>query len=141
MPVALEYLKYLSTNRYSAEEINKEFYKYASSFNISSDSRSTSVQLNGLNSNLAKSIELLEHLLTDCQPDQNKLEDFINDYIRNRENSWLSLFGEIITGILFDKACWISFLKSKKTGFTGSVFMSVSCLTKSDCAFLLTSTS
>ena len=98
LPVALEYLKYLSTNRYSAEEINKEFYKYASSFNISSDSRSTSVQLNGLNSNLAKSIELLEHLLTDCQPDQNKLEDFINDYIRNRENDKLEKF-KIMAGL------------------------------------------
>ncbi len=98
LPIALEYLKYLGTNRYSAEEINKEFYKYATTFNIKSEQRSTYIQLNGLNGNLAKSVELLEHFLTDCQPDQQKLIAFINDYITNRENDKLQKY-KILTGL------------------------------------------
>ncbi len=89
LPIALAYLKYLGTNRYTNEEINKEFYKYASDFSTRCDEHSTYIQLNGLNNNLSKSIELLEHLLANCQSDQKKLNDFISDFIKKREDDKL----------------------------------------------------
>ena len=99
LPLALEYLKYLGTNRYTAEEINKEFYKVASSFSTHCDQRTTYIQVDGLNKNLSKSIELLEHLLANCQPDQNKLDAFINDYIKTRENDKLAKYN-ILNGLV-----------------------------------------
>ena len=99
LPLALEYLKYLGTNRYTAEEINKEFYKVASSFSTHCDQRTTYIQVDGLNKNLSKSIELLEHLLANCQPDQNKLDAFINDYIKTRENDKLVKYN-ILNGLV-----------------------------------------
>lgn len=86
LPIALEYLKYLGTDRFSSEEINKEFYKLATDFSTFCGQRSTYIQMEGLNNNFTKSIELLENLLANCQPDQNKLVAFINDYIQSREN-------------------------------------------------------
>jgi predicted Zn-dependent peptidase len=86
LPIALEYLKYLGTDRYSSEEINKEFYKLATNFTTNSGQRSTYIQIDGLNDNFIKSLDLIENLLLNCQPDQNKLVAFINDYIQSRNN-------------------------------------------------------
>lgn len=89
LPIALEYLKYLGTNIYSAEEVNKEFYKLATEFSISCEQRSTTISISGLNANLTKSLDLLGNIISNCQPDQNKLIAFINDYIKSRENDKL----------------------------------------------------
>ena len=98
LPVALEYLKYLNTDRYTSEEINKEFYKLATDFSTQSDSRTTTIQINGLNKNFVKSVELLEYLFLNCLPDQNKLNAFINDYIQARNNDKLEK-NKILNGL------------------------------------------
>lgn len=98
LPIALEYLKYLGTDRYSSEDVNKEFYKLATDLSTHCEQRSTYIQLNGLNNNFSKSVDLLENLLANCQPDQNKLVAFINDYIKTRANNKLEKF-RILNGL------------------------------------------
>lgn len=89
LPIALEYLKFVGTNKYSAEQISKEFYKLAADFSVNVSERNSYIQLNGLQDNFGKSTELLEHLLANGKTDQITFDEFINDFIKNRDNDKL----------------------------------------------------
>lgn len=100
LPLALEYIKYLGTDRYSSEDFNKELYKLASDFSTYCDQRTAYIELSGLDKNFNKSIELLGNLITNCQPDQNKLKAFIQDYLKTRENNKLDK-RKILNGLTY----------------------------------------
>ncbi|MFP8892930.1 M16 family metallopeptidase [Chryseobacterium sp. EZn1] len=76
LPLAAEYLQYLGTKDKSSEIISKEFYKLASSFNVSAGNEETYVSLEGLNENFDKTISLFEDLIKNCQADQAALDAY-----------------------------------------------------------------
>ncbi|UKB85856.1 insulinase family protein [Chryseobacterium sp. MEBOG06] len=76
LPLAAEYLQYLGTKDKSSEAISKEFYKLASSFNVSAGNEETYVTLEGLNENFDQTIALFEHLIKNCQIDQKALDAY-----------------------------------------------------------------
>ncbi|MFZ4928196.1 M16 family metallopeptidase [Chryseobacterium sp. Mn2064] len=76
LPLAAEYLQYLGTKDKSSETISKEFYKLASSFNVSAGNEETYVSLEGLNENFDKTISLFEDLIKNCQADQKALDAY-----------------------------------------------------------------
>ncbi|PWN71183.1 peptidase M16 [Chryseobacterium phosphatilyticum] len=76
LPLAAEYLQYLGTKSKSSEAISKEFYKLASSFNVSAGNEETYVTLEGLNENFDKTISLFEDLIKNCQADQTALDAY-----------------------------------------------------------------
>ncbi|MFN8282429.1 MAG: insulinase family protein [Chitinophagales bacterium] len=98
LPLALDYLKFVGTDKYSAEQISMEFYKLAADFSVNVDERNAFIQLNGLQNNFDKSVELLEHLLATAKPDQTTFGEFINDVIKNRDNSKLEKYN-ILEGL------------------------------------------
>jgi predicted Zn-dependent peptidase len=71
--MAANYLQFLGTGNKSAEEISKEFYKLACSFNISAGQEFTTISLEGLQENFAQATTLLEDLLKNCKPDEEAL--------------------------------------------------------------------
>ncbi len=73
MAVAAQYLQFLGTDKMSAEEISREFYKLACSFSIKADNEYTTVSLEGLQENFDKAAMLLEDLLTNCKTDEEAL--------------------------------------------------------------------
>lgn len=76
LPLAAEYLQYLGTNDKSSETISREFYKLASSFNVSAGNEETYVSIEGLNENFDKSIALFEDLIRNCKADQAALDAY-----------------------------------------------------------------
>nr|WP_315027744.1 insulinase family protein [uncultured Chryseobacterium sp.] len=76
LPLAAEYLQYLGTGDKSSETISKEFYKLASSFNVSAGNEETYVSLEGLNENFDKTITLFENLIKNCKADQTALDAY-----------------------------------------------------------------
>lgn len=76
LPLAAEYLQYLGTNDKSSESISREFYKLASSFNVSAGNEETSVSIEGLNENFDKSVALFEDLIRNCKADQAALDAY-----------------------------------------------------------------
>jgi len=76
LPLAAEYLQYLGTKNKSSETISKEFYKLASSFNVSAGNEETYVSLEGLNENFAQTASLFEDLIKNCQADQEALDAY-----------------------------------------------------------------
>lgn len=100
LSMAVSYLEYLGTEEYSPAEIKQEFYKLGSRFNVSSGDERTYVYLSGLEENFDKSLELFEHLLAECEPNEEALENLKRDIIRQRNNDkfnkrnifWTALF-------------------------------------------------
>ncbi|AZA76288.1 insulinase family protein [Chryseobacterium sp. G0186] len=76
LPLAAEYLQYLGTNNKSSETISREFYKLASSFNVSAGNEETYVSLEGLNENFDKTTALFEDLIKNCKADQAALDAY-----------------------------------------------------------------
>lgn len=88
--LAMQYLNYLGTSKFSPAQLKEEFYKLASSFNVKVTDELTSVSLSGLNENFDKSIKLLEELFSDPAENKEALENLIADILTQRENAKLS---------------------------------------------------
>ncbi|RYF91875.1 MAG: insulinase family protein [Chitinophagaceae bacterium] len=68
LAVAAQYLSFLGTKDKTAEEITKEFYKIACSFNVSVSEEYTTVLIEGLQENFTQAVALFENLLANCEP-------------------------------------------------------------------------
>ncbi|MBX7150162.1 insulinase family protein [bacterium] len=94
---AIDLLQYLGTDKYSAEQIRKEFYKLGCSFGVSAGADQSFVFLNGLEESFDDGLKLFEHLLKNAKPDQEALNLLVQGEIKKRTDAKLSksniLFG------------------------------------------------
>jgi predicted Zn-dependent peptidase len=88
--IALDYLKYLGTSKYTPNQIQEEFYKLGCTFNVSSNNDELWVSLSGLNENMVKGVELFEHLLSDAKPAEAPYKNLVQDVIKRRSDDKLS---------------------------------------------------
>ena len=84
--LAAGYLEYLGTDKYSAEDLKKEFYKLGVSYYVSAGAETTYVGLNGLKENLPKGLELLEHLWSNAVPDQEAYDKYVESIVKDRKD-------------------------------------------------------
>lgn len=89
-PIAMEYLQYLGTDKYSADDISKKFYTLACDFGVNAGMDESSVYLNGLQDNYDNGVELFEHLLSHCKPDQDALKNMIDGIKKKRSDNKLN---------------------------------------------------
>ncbi|MBC7553120.1 MAG: insulinase family protein [Taibaiella sp.] len=73
LAIAAQYLQFLGTEKMSAEDISKEFYKLACSFNINATGEYTTVNIEGLQENFEKATALFENLIENCVADEQAL--------------------------------------------------------------------
>ena len=73
LAIAAQYLQFLGTEKMTSEEISKEFYKMACSFNVRADNEFTTVNIEGLQENFGKAITLFEYLVNNCKADDAAL--------------------------------------------------------------------
>ncbi len=73
MPLAADYTEFLGTDKKSAEQISKEFYKIASSFRISVGEEYTTVTIEGLQENFEAAVKLYEDLVLNVKADNEAL--------------------------------------------------------------------
>lgn len=90
LPYAAQYLTFLSTDKYSAEEISKAFYNLACNYNLNVGTEITTVSLTGLQENFDKAVVLLEDVLANCKPNEKALEDLKGRLLKSRENAKLN---------------------------------------------------
>lgn len=86
LPVALSYLEYLGTSKYSASEITKAFYNIAASFSVSSADEESFVNISGVQEHFTKAVQLFEELLGNCQPNETALASLKADLLKSRIN-------------------------------------------------------
>lgn len=84
LPLALGYLKYLGTEKHSAEEMAKNFYDIACEYSFGSTDRQTYINISGLNENFDKAFELIEDLFTNPKVDKEKFAEYMNIVRKNR---------------------------------------------------------
>lgn len=85
--LAISYLPYLGTGRYSPEELKQEFYRLGLSFSVSSSRDRIYVTLAGLDERFAEGVKLLEHVMKDVRPDQKVYDELVVDILQKRENA------------------------------------------------------
>ncbi len=83
--LATQVLEYLGTDKLSAEDLKKEFFKLG----ITNDFRVTSdqliISLSGLEENMPKGIELLKNRMQNAKPDQKIYLENVNTILESRE--------------------------------------------------------
>ena len=88
--VALDYLKYLGTSKYTPNQIQEEFYKIGCTFNVSASEDELWVSLSGLSENMVKGIVLFEHLLSDAKAETEPYNSLVSDIRKRRADDKLS---------------------------------------------------
>ncbi|GAC1442731.1 MAG: insulinase family protein [Sediminibacterium sp.] len=90
LSLALQYLQFIGTGKHTAEQISKEFYNLACSFNATAGTDATSISLTGLQENFDKAVGLFEQLVRNCRADDVALEGLKNRLLRSRANNKLN---------------------------------------------------
>lgn len=85
--LAAGYLEYLGTDKYTAEQLKTEFYKFGLSFSVTASRDRVQIVLSGLEENLDKGIALLEHLLANVKPNQEVYNTMVDDILQSRLNA------------------------------------------------------
>ncbi len=90
LALALQYLQFLGTDKYTAEDISKQFYNLACSFTTNAGAEETTITISGLQENFDKAVTLFETLLKDCKADEAALEGLKNRIEKARANNKLN---------------------------------------------------
>jgi predicted Zn-dependent peptidase len=90
LPLAVQYLQFLNTDKYTAEQISKEFYNLACSYNIAPGTEESAVSITGLQENMDKAASLFEYVIKNCKEDNAALEGLKNRLAKSRANSKLN---------------------------------------------------
>ena len=97
--LAAQYLQFLSTDKMSAEEITKAFYKIACSFNVSASTEFTTVSIEGLQENFNEAVKLFEDVLKNCKADETALKSLKARISKSRTDAKANK-GAIMSGLV-----------------------------------------
>ena len=97
---AIGYLEYLGTDKYSPEELKKEFYKLGVNYGVSSGNDRSFVFVSGLEENLGKGLELLEHLWSNAVADQETYNKYVQTVLKRREDGKLNKGNILWNGLM-----------------------------------------
>ena len=98
LPVAVNYLEYLGTQNKTAEEFSTDFYKIASSWNVTASGETTTISIDGLQDNFNKAVSLFQDLLQNCKVDEDALAAYKMSMKKSRTNKKLNK-GAIMSGL------------------------------------------
>lgn len=97
--LAMDYLPFLGTSKYSPSEIQQEFYKIGCEFDVFAGDERTYVTMSGLDENFEKGIQLFEHLLADAKAEEDALKSMVSNILKKRQDAKLSK-GNILFGAM-----------------------------------------
>ena len=84
LPLAIQYLDFLGTEKYDAKVLRREFYNNAVSFSFSCGDRRGSLNLSGFGSKMKRALELANHFLQNVKPDEKAWQDFVTRTMHDR---------------------------------------------------------
>ncbi len=101
--IAIDYIDYLGSDKFIAEDLKKEFYKLGCTYGISISADAISLSLSGLDENFVPALTLFEGLLTNPVDDEKSLSDLVARMLKARSDAKLSK-GAILNGGLVSYA-------------------------------------
>ncbi|PUZ28259.1 peptidase M16 [Chitinophaga parva] len=90
LALAASYLQFLGTDKATSEEISKQFYNIACSFNVNTSTENTTVGITGLQENFDKAVSLFENLMANCQVNEQALQALKGRIAKSRADSKLN---------------------------------------------------
>ena len=96
--LASQYIQFLGTDKMTAEEISKAFYKIACSFNISTSEEYTTVSIEGLQENFDNAVKLYEEIINSVKADETALKSLKARIAKSRKDSKANK-GAILQGL------------------------------------------
>jgi len=90
LPLAFNYLPFLGTEKYSAEEISKTFFKLGVELKVSSSKEKSYVYIKGLKHSFNEGLALLEHLLAGVKADSNAYVNLVDGILKHRNDNKLN---------------------------------------------------
>jgi predicted Zn-dependent peptidase len=84
--IASQYIQFLGTDKLSAEDISKSFYKIACSFNVSTGEEYTTVTIEGLKENFENAVKLYEELVNNAKADEEALKNLKARIAKSRKD-------------------------------------------------------
>ena len=87
LPLAVQYLPYLGTDKYTSEQLQEEFFKLGLSFDVYAGNKRVYVSLSGLDESLEEGVALFEHILANVKADPEAWENVVNDIQAKRANT------------------------------------------------------
>ena len=87
LSLALGYLDFLGTEKYSAQHLRWEFYKEALFFSFSCGAKRSSLNLGGFASKMDRALELADHFLRDMKPDEKAWQAYVARTLKARADA------------------------------------------------------
>ena len=87
LPLALGYLNYLGTEKYSAQALRREFYNDALDFSFSCGGRRSSLNLSGFGSRMERALQLADHFLLNVRPDEAAWKAYVGRLLKARADA------------------------------------------------------
>lgn len=100
LSLAAGYFEYIGTDKYTNEELKKEFYKLGISYYVVPARDKTYVGLNGLKENLPKGLELLEHLWDNAKADKEAYNKYVEKIYKGRQNGKTQKGNILLNGLM-----------------------------------------
>ncbi len=86
LALAINYLPFLGTDKYTAAQLQQEFYKLGLSFDVFSNDDRSYVTLSGLEESFTEGVKLFEHILKNVKADDKALKNMTADILSKRVN-------------------------------------------------------
>ena len=84
--IAVDYLKYLGTDKISLDDLSKEFYKLGVDYGVRTGQDRTIIYLTGLRENISKGLALLENLWENAQANQETYNKYVLKIAKERQD-------------------------------------------------------
>lgn len=101
LPIAVNYLQYLGTDKYTAAQFQQELFKYGLSFGVFTGDDRSYVSISGLDKSFEKGLELLEHILANAKPDKKAYNNYVDGILKERTDDKLNK-DQILWGGMFN---------------------------------------
>ncbi len=99
LTLAVGYLESLGTDKYTAEELAKEFFKLGVRYSVNTGSDRSYISLSGLEENLDKGLELFEHLMANVVVDQEAYDKYVASILKSRSDGKTEKSNILWTGL------------------------------------------
>lgn len=99
MALAVQYLEFLGTDKYSANELQIELFKKGLSYSVYVAQERVYVSLAGLDESFEDGIQLFEHILANVKPNKDAFVSMVDGILKDRTDNKLNKGAIMYTGL------------------------------------------
>ncbi len=85
LALSTQLLQYLGTEKFSPQELKEEFFKIGVAHDFKTLPDQLDISITGLEKNIRRGIELLQHWITDAKPEQAVYDNFVKTILEGRD--------------------------------------------------------